>query len=193
MSTTRCRQAATGAAGYWQSELPGGSLLLFANVPASGNYWTDVLRASLLAAAGMLQRRSVRSGRDLGGNQSGAVCERQAGRAGKRPRGAVDKLCDVEGGNLRTRIKDGSPTLLVGCRLEPWRNAAAPSTLGALYCRTTDGLLTKVRAGIGIPNAIATSPDGSTFYFATWLRRRSRPMIWIPSGPLGRSCRGWTY
>jgi EmrB/QacA subfamily drug resistance transporter len=30
-----------------------GALLLFANVPAHGNYWTDVLPASLLAAVGM--------------------------------------------------------------------------------------------------------------------------------------------
>lgn len=30
-----------------------GALLLFSNVPADGNYWTDVLPASLLAAAGM--------------------------------------------------------------------------------------------------------------------------------------------
>lgn len=49
--------------------------------------------------------------------------------------------------------------------------ASAQGRSGALYRFDLDGSVTRVRDGLGIPNSLAWSPDGTTMYFAESLDR----------------------
>jgi sugar lactone lactonase YvrE len=81
-------------------------------------------------------------------------------------RGVGDRLVAVEADDPRTRINDGSTDAMGRLWLGTMDKTGSGEPIGSLYCLSADRGLRTVRTGIGVPNAIAFSPDGRTFYFA---------------------------
>jgi sugar lactone lactonase YvrE len=80
--------------------------------------------------------------------------------------GIGDRLVAVEANDARTRINDGSADATGRLWFGTMDKTGSGQPIGSLYCLSADRSLRTVRTGIGVPNAIAFSPDGRTFYFA---------------------------
>jgi sugar lactone lactonase YvrE len=81
--------------------------------------------------------------------------------------GSCSRWITLEPEGTENRLNDGrcdpAGRFWVGSMFDP---AAARRFTGMLYRVEPDGAAATVRSGIGVPNGLAFSPDGSTMYFA---------------------------
>jgi sugar lactone lactonase YvrE len=76
------------------------------------------------------------------------------------------RLVAVEADDTRTRINDGGVDAAGRLWFGTMDKTGSGQPVGKLYCMSADLELRVVRTDVGVPNAIAFSPDGRTFYFA---------------------------
>jgi sugar lactone lactonase YvrE len=80
--------------------------------------------------------------------------------------GAGPRLVAVEAEDQRTRINEGGADAAGRLWFGTMDKTGSGEPIGSLYCLSGDLKLRVARSKIGVPNAIAFSPDGRTFYFA---------------------------
>jgi sugar lactone lactonase YvrE len=64
------------------------------------------------------------------------------------------------------RLNDGKADLQGRLWFGSMDKTGSGAPVGGLFCRHRDGTVQQVRSEVRVPNAIAVSPDGGTFYFA---------------------------
>ena len=80
--------------------------------------------------------------------------------------GIGECLAAIEADDTRTRINDGGVDAAGRLWFGTMDKTGSGQPIGKLYCISNDSELLVVRTNVGVPNAIAFSPDGQTFYFA---------------------------
>jgi sugar lactone lactonase YvrE len=75
------------------------------------------------------------------------------------------RLVAVEADDTRTRINDGAIDAEGRLWFGTMDKTGSGQPIGKLYCLSADLSLRVVRTDVGVPNAIAFSPDSRTFYF----------------------------
>ena len=81
-------------------------------------------------------------------------------------RGAMALRVAVEDDDPRTRLNEGKTDATGRLWFGSMDKTGFFGAIGSLYCHDPERGLRRVRGEVGVPNALDTSPDGATLYFA---------------------------